>query len=140
MRFGNLVSHNRTRGKTKKCTKREMLGVTWTDIKRGTGVTEQTKADVLTTIKKETWAGHTIRRTDSRCTKRETEWRQSRNLEEKPSQRNWWRDEIGVVERARWSALAVEKCARGWERLFSDNGLVLTDEEFPERPNMLKNL
>ncbi len=60
---------------------RRMLGITWTDKKRASLVTEQTKVQgILMIIKKKkwTWAGHVMRRRDNRSTTTVTEW-QPRN-------------------------------------------------------------
>ncbi len=57
--------------------KRRMLGITWRDRKRALWIKEQTKfADILMTIKSKmwTWAGHVMRRRDSRWTTRVREW------------------------------------------------------------------
>ncbi len=56
-----------------------MLGITWRDRKRATWIREQTKVkDILMTIKKKkwSWAGHIMRRTENRWTKRVTECNQ----------------------------------------------------------------
>ncbi len=60
---------------------RKMIGITWRDRKRATWIREQTKVeDILLTVKMKIWssAGHIMRRTDNRWTKRVTEW-QPRN-------------------------------------------------------------
>ncbi len=56
---------------------RKMLGIMWRDRKRAIWIRKHTKVeDILMTInkKKWVWAGHIMRRTDNRWTKKVTEW------------------------------------------------------------------
>ncbi len=67
--------------------------------------------DILTTIKmkKWSWAGHVMRRTDNRWTKRVTEWH-PRNCERSHGrQRIRWRDEITAFVWAEWSTLTPDR-------------------------------
>ncbi len=91
---------------------RKMLGITRRHRKRATFIREQTKVgDTLTTIKmrKWSWAGHVMRRTDNRWTKRVTEW-QPRNCKRRQGrQRVRWRDEITAFAGAGWSTLTSDR-------------------------------
>ncbi len=109
---------------------RKMLCITWRDRKRATWVREQTKVeDILTTIKlrKWSWAGHVMRRTDNRWTKRVTEW-QGRNCKRSQGgQTVRWRDEITAFAGTGWSTLTSDRGGRDWERPLSCSGLQMAD-------------
>ncbi len=80
-----------------------MLGITWRDRKQAIWIREQTEVeDILMTIKKKIkklkwlWAGHIMRRTDNRWTKRVTEWQPRNSKRSQGRQRIRWRDEIAA--------------------------------------------
>ncbi len=87
------------------------------DRKRATWIREQTKVeDILARIKmrKWSWAGHIMCRTDNRWTKRVIEW-QPRNCKRiQGRQRVRWGDEITFAG-AEWSTLTSGR--ERWKRL-----------------------
>ena len=90
---------------------RIMLGITLRDRKRNEWVRNRTKVmDISTSIirKKWQWAGHIMRRTDDRWTRRMTEWypRSSLRRRGRPSRR--WDEEL------------VNHCSQQWRRQAAD--------------------
>ncbi len=100
---------------------RKIPGVTWRDRKRATWIREQTKAeDIFTTIKmkKWSWAGHIMRRTGNRWTKkRGTEWQPWNCKRTQGGERVRRREEITAFAGAGWSTLTsgkeVEEAGKG---------------------------
>ncbi len=95
---------------------RKMLGATWRDRKRATWIREQTKVeDILGTIKVKdwSWAGHTIRRTDNRWTRRVTEWQPRNCNRSQGRQKIRWRDDVTAFLGAGWSTLTSDREVEG---------------------------
>ena len=91
---------------------RIMMGLTWEDRKTAKWIREQTQVrDIIEVIKKNkwTWAGHVMRRTDNRWTKRITEWIPREGTRNRGKQRTRWRDEIQEFAGPTWSTLTQDR-------------------------------
>ncbi len=98
---------------------RRMLGITWRDRKRASGIKEHTKVeDIPMTIKnkKWTWAGRVMQRRDNRWTLRVTKWQPRNGRRNQGRQRVNWRDEIGAFAGSSLSSLTSERGRDCWER------------------------
>ncbi len=91
---------------------RRMLGITWRDKKRASWIREQTKVeDILMSIKnkKWTWAGHVMRRHDTRWTTKVTKWHPRNGRRNQGRQRVRWRDKIGAFAEPSWTLLTSDR-------------------------------
>ena len=97
---------------TQRAMERRMLNITIRDKIRNSEIRKQTQVkDVIQKIKeaKWRWAGHLIRRQDSRWTKRLTEWQPRNGKRNRGRQKRRWRDDITAYAGSTWTRLAMNR-------------------------------